>query len=44
MRANLRAETLSEAERLGIEAREPGDYIGSSNELIDRALAAYRDR
>jgi 3-carboxy-cis,cis-muconate cycloisomerase len=44
MRANVRAETLSEAERLGIEAREPEDYLGSSDELIDRALAAYRDR
>jgi len=43
MRANIQAETLSEAERLGIEARKPDEYLGSSGELIDRALDAFRE-
>jgi 3-carboxy-cis,cis-muconate cycloisomerase len=41
MRANIRPETLSEAERFG-GAERPEDYLGSANELIDRALARYR--
>jgi 3-carboxy-cis,cis-muconate cycloisomerase len=44
MRANVRAETLSEAERLGLVAREPEEYLGSTDELIDRALAAFREQ
>jgi 3-carboxy-cis,cis-muconate cycloisomerase len=40
MRANIRADTLSEAERFG-GAERPEDYLGSANELIDRALEAY---
>lgn len=41
MRANLRPETLSEAERFG-GAERPEDYLGASSELIDRALALDR--
>jgi 3-carboxy-cis,cis-muconate cycloisomerase len=41
MRANIRAETLSEAERFG-GAMTPEEYLGSVNELIDRALARFR--
>ena len=39
MRANISADTLSEAHRLGIDASEPGDYLGSADAFIDRALA-----
>ncbi|HEX6763694.1 MAG TPA: 3-carboxy-cis,cis-muconate cycloisomerase [Gaiellaceae bacterium] len=42
MRANVSPDVLSEAERLGIEAEKPEDYLGSSDALIDRALALYR--
>jgi 3-carboxy-cis,cis-muconate cycloisomerase len=42
MRANLGAETLSEAERFAPDAREPEDYLGSADALVDRALAFYR--
>jgi 3-carboxy-cis,cis-muconate cycloisomerase len=42
MRANLRAETMSEAERFAPDAREPGDYLGTANAFVDRALAFYR--
>ena len=42
MRANLRAETLSEAERFAPDAREPEDYLGSADAFVDRALAFYR--
>jgi len=31
MRANLRAETMSEAQRFAPEAREPEDYLGATN-------------
>ena len=41
MRANIRAETLSEAERVGVGATEPEDYLGAANDLVDRALALY---
>jgi len=41
MRANVRAETLSEARRFGGAAR-PEDYLGAADELIDRALARFR--
>jgi 3-carboxy-cis,cis-muconate cycloisomerase len=41
MRANLSAETLSEAERFG-GAQRPEDYLGSAGTLVDRALARYR--
>jgi 3-carboxy-cis,cis-muconate cycloisomerase len=42
MRSNLRAETLSEAERFAPAAREPEDYLGSANAFVDRALDFYR--
>jgi 3-carboxy-cis,cis-muconate cycloisomerase len=42
MRANIRAETLSEAHRLGDGAIDPEDYLGAANDLIERALALYR--
>lgn len=42
MRANVRAETLSEAARFG-GAERPEDYLGAANALIDRALALHRD-
>jgi 3-carboxy-cis,cis-muconate cycloisomerase len=38
MRANITPETLSEAERVGIDAARPEDYLGSANAFIDRAL------
>ena len=41
MRANISAETLSEAQRLGIDALQPEEYLGSANAFIDRALALY---
>lgn len=42
MRANIRPETLSEAERFGLTPAGPEDYLGSADALIDRALAEYR--
>src|SRR4051794_13349143 len=42
MRANIRPETLSEAERFG-GAERPEDYLGSARALVDRALALYRE-
>jgi 3-carboxy-cis,cis-muconate cycloisomerase len=42
MRANLGAETMSEAERFAPDAREPEDYLGSADAFVDRALALYR--
>jgi 3-carboxy-cis,cis-muconate cycloisomerase len=42
MRANVRDETLSEAERLGIDASRPDDYLGSATAFVDRALDFYR--
>ena len=42
MRANIAAETLSEARRLGIDAAQPEDYLGSAGAFIDRALALHR--
>jgi 3-carboxy-cis,cis-muconate cycloisomerase len=44
MRANISGETLSEAQRFGIDAARPEDYVGSSDAFVDRALAFYRDR
>ncbi len=41
MRANISAETLSEAQRLGIDALQPEEYLGSANAFIDRALALH---
>jgi 3-carboxy-cis,cis-muconate cycloisomerase len=41
MRANIAADTLAEAERFG-GADRPDDYLGSANELIDRALDLRR--
>jgi adenylosuccinate lyase len=38
MRANITAGTLSEAERVGIDAAQPDDYLGSVYAFIDRAL------
>src|SRR3954469_5106773 len=42
MRANLRAETMSEAERFAADVREPEEYLGAANAFVDRALAFYR--
>jgi len=42
MRANVRAETMSEAERFAPDAREPEEYVGAANAFVDRALAFYR--
>jgi 3-carboxy-cis,cis-muconate cycloisomerase len=42
MRANIVDETLSEARRLGIEASEPADYVGSAGAFVDRAIELYR--
>jgi 3-carboxy-cis,cis-muconate cycloisomerase len=42
MRANLRAETLSEAERFAPGAHDPEDYLGSADAFVDRALDFYR--
>jgi len=42
MRSNLDAATLSEAQRLGIDARRPEDYLGSVDRFVDRALALLR--
>jgi 3-carboxy-cis,cis-muconate cycloisomerase len=42
MRANLSPDTLSEAERFGLAAEQPEDYLGSTDAFIDRALALYR--
>jgi 3-carboxy-cis,cis-muconate cycloisomerase len=42
MRANIGADTLSEAARLGIPAAAPEDYLGSANAFVDRALALHR--
>ena len=44
MRANIRDETLSEAQSFGVEAAEPEDYIGSAAAFVDRALDFYRGR
>jgi 3-carboxy-cis,cis-muconate cycloisomerase len=42
MRANVAPETLSEAERFGIEASRPDEYLGSASAFVDRALDLYR--
>jgi 3-carboxy-cis,cis-muconate cycloisomerase len=42
MRENLREETLAEAARRGDAVDGPEDYLGSADELVDRALALYR--
>jgi len=42
MRANIAPETLSEAQRLGVDAAKPEDYLGSVDEFIDRALGLHR--
>jgi 3-carboxy-cis,cis-muconate cycloisomerase len=42
MRANLSAETMSEAERFAPDARESEDYLGSAGAFVDRALVFYR--
>jgi 3-carboxy-cis,cis-muconate cycloisomerase len=42
MQTNIVAETLSEAERVGIGAGRPEEYLGSADTFIDRALALHR--
>ena len=37
-----RAETMSEAKRFAPDAREPAQYLGATDALIDRALAFHR--
>jgi hypothetical protein len=44
MRANIRRETLSEAQRFGIDTEGPEDYLGSAAAFVDRALEFYRGR
>ena len=41
MRANIVDATLSEAQRLGIDAESPEDYLGSSGAFVDRAVETY---
>jgi 3-carboxy-cis,cis-muconate cycloisomerase len=41
MRANLGAETLSEANRFAPGVRGPEGYLGAADEFVDRALAFY---
>ena len=41
MRANLSKATLAEAERVGMIAAVPDDYLGSADAFIERALAQY---
>ena len=42
MRRNIGRETLAEAQRFGIDADAPDDYLGSVDAFIDRALADHR--
>jgi 3-carboxy-cis,cis-muconate cycloisomerase len=42
MRANLRDETLSEAQRFAPGVRAPEDYLGSADAFVERALEYYR--
>jgi 3-carboxy-cis,cis-muconate cycloisomerase len=42
MRANLRAETMSEAEHFAPDAHEPEEYLGAADAFVERALAYYR--
>jgi 3-carboxy-cis,cis-muconate cycloisomerase len=44
MRANVDVDTLSEAERFGVDAGAPEDYLGSAGAFVDRALDYYRRR
>ena len=41
MRANLSKATLAEAERVGVVAAVPDDYLGSADAFIERAIAKY---
>jgi 3-carboxy-cis,cis-muconate cycloisomerase len=43
MRANIAPEVLAEAAKFGIDAQQPEDYLGSVDELIDRALALHEE-
>ena len=42
MRANVRAETLSEAERFASGVHAPEAYLGSADVFVERALTFYR--
>jgi hypothetical protein len=42
MRANISRDVLSEAERFGVDAAEPADYLGSADEFVTRALDLHR--
>jgi 3-carboxy-cis,cis-muconate cycloisomerase len=42
MRANIEPVTLAEAERFGLAAERPEDYLGSVDAFVERALALYR--
>ncbi len=42
MRANIDPGTLAEAERFGIAAGGPDDYLGLASAFVDRALAFHR--
>jgi 3-carboxy-cis,cis-muconate cycloisomerase len=43
MRANVTADTLSEAHRLGLEVASPEEYLGSTDAFIERALEIWRN-
>jgi 3-carboxy-cis,cis-muconate cycloisomerase len=42
MRGNIARETLSEAERFGMEPAVPDEYLGSADAFVERALDANR--
>jgi 3-carboxy-cis,cis-muconate cycloisomerase len=42
MRANISRDVLSEAERFGVDAAEPADYLGSADAFVTRALDLHR--
>jgi 3-carboxy-cis,cis-muconate cycloisomerase len=42
MRENIEPDTLAEAERFGISATSPDDYVGLADVFVDRALALHR--
>ena len=44
MRANLRDETMAEAERFAPGTERPEDYLGAAGALVDAVLARHRER
>jgi 3-carboxy-cis,cis-muconate cycloisomerase len=43
MRANVSRDVLSEAARFGIDASEPGDYLGAADAFVARALELHAE-